>query len=88
MTGTRAGRLGDLTWPVVRDYVVEVITVSEEDIVTAMRVCYERMKARCLRLDKSVLLHKRASAARGGSGDEQLQLTCGQQPISLQNVWL
>ena len=44
----RAGRLGDLTWPVVRDYVDEVVTVSEEDIVAAMRLCYERMKARVL----------------------------------------
>ena len=30
----------------VRDYVDEVVTVSEEEIVAAMRVCFERMKAR------------------------------------------
>ncbi len=35
----------------VRDHVDEVIMVSEEDIVAAMRVCYERMKARS-RLDR------------------------------------
>ena len=33
----------------VRDFVDEVITVSEEEIVAAMRVCYERMKARLRR---------------------------------------
>ena len=41
-----AGRLGDLTWPVVRDHIDEVVTVSEEEIVAAMRICYERMKVR------------------------------------------
>lgn len=37
-------RLGDLTWPVVRDLVEGVITISEEEIVGAMRLCFERMK--------------------------------------------
>ena len=38
------GRMGDLTWPVVRDLVDDVIVISEEEIVSAMRLCYERMK--------------------------------------------
>lgn len=38
------GRLGSLTWPVVRDLVDAVITVSEEEIVNAMRLVFERMK--------------------------------------------
>ena len=47
----------------VRDYVDEVITVSEEDIVTAMRVCYERMKARSrLSLNTLLLLYERVAA--------------------------
>ncbi|GAB4819160.1 hypothetical protein N2152v2_006206 [Parachlorella kessleri] len=37
-------RLGDLTWPIVRDLVDGVITISEEEIVAAMRLCFERMK--------------------------------------------
>ena len=37
-------RLGDLTWPIVRDHVDDVITVEEEEIVNGMRLCYERMK--------------------------------------------
>jgi len=41
--GLRA-KLGDLTWPVVRDLVDGVITVNEAEIVDAMRLCYERMK--------------------------------------------
>lgn len=36
--------LGDLTWPVVRDLVERVITVTEEEIITAMRLTWERAK--------------------------------------------
>ena len=36
--------LGELTWPVVRERVQRVITVSETEIVNAMRFCWERMK--------------------------------------------
>ncbi|KAL2631958.1 hypothetical protein R1flu_016644 [Riccia fluitans] len=36
--------LGDLTWPVVRDLVEDVITVSDCEIVNAMKMCYERLK--------------------------------------------
>jgi len=36
--------LGELTWPVVRDLVERVITVDDEAIVAAMRLCFERMK--------------------------------------------
>lgn len=41
--GLRTG-LGEHTWPVVRDLVAEVVTVSEEEIVTAMRMIWERLK--------------------------------------------
>jgi threonine dehydratase len=36
--------LGLLTWPVIRDHVERVITVSEEEIVAAMRLTWERAK--------------------------------------------
>jgi len=36
--------MGDLTWPVVRDLVEDVIMVREEDIVAAMRLAWERAK--------------------------------------------
>jgi threonine dehydratase/serine racemase len=36
--------LGDLTWPVLRDLVERVVTVSEEEIVAAMRLAWERAK--------------------------------------------
>ncbi|KAJ9506057.1 hypothetical protein QJQ45_016635, partial [Haematococcus lacustris] len=38
------GRLGDLTWPIVRDFVDVCVPVSESDIVTAMRLVFERLK--------------------------------------------
>ena len=38
------GRLGDLTWPIVRDFVDDIITVSEREIIDAMQLCFERMK--------------------------------------------
>ena len=36
--------MGDLTWPIVRDHVERVITVSDEQIIAAMRLVWERMK--------------------------------------------
>jgi serine racemase len=36
--------MGDLTWPIIRDLVDDVVTVSEEEIVAAVRLCFERMK--------------------------------------------
>ncbi|GAB2302152.1 hypothetical protein Dimus_036170 [Dionaea muscipula] len=41
--GLRAS-LGDLTWPIVRDLVDDIITVEDEEIVEAMRLCYEILK--------------------------------------------
>jgi threonine dehydratase len=35
---------GELTWPVVAELVSEVVTVSDEQIVAAMRFVFERMK--------------------------------------------
>jgi threonine dehydratase len=36
--------LGDLTFPIIAKHVRDIITVSEEGIVTAMRLIWERMK--------------------------------------------
>ncbi|KAL5718499.1 serine racemase [Ranunculus cassubicifolius] len=36
--------LGDLTWPVVRDLVDEVIVVEDKEIIEAMKMCYEILK--------------------------------------------
>lgn len=36
--------LGDLTWPVVRDLVDDVIVVDDTAIVDAMKMCYEILK--------------------------------------------
>lgn len=36
--------LGDKTFPIIRDYVGEVITVSDQEIINAMRLIWERMK--------------------------------------------
>jgi threonine dehydratase len=36
--------MGELTWPVVRDLVEQVIVVSEEEIIGAMRLAWERAK--------------------------------------------
>lgn len=38
------GRLGRLTWPLIRDHVDGCIVVSEEEIVEAMKLMFERMK--------------------------------------------
>ena len=36
--------LGTLTFPIIRRYVKRIVTVSEEDIIRAMRLIWERMK--------------------------------------------
>lgn len=36
--------LGDKTFPIIRDMVAEVITVSDEEIIIAMRLIWERVK--------------------------------------------
>jgi threonine dehydratase len=41
--GLLAG-LGDLTWPVLRDRVERVLTVTEDEIIRAMRLGWERAK--------------------------------------------
>jgi threonine dehydratase/serine racemase len=36
--------LGERTWPIIRDHVERVITASDEQVVAAMRLVWERMK--------------------------------------------
>jgi len=36
--------LGELTWPILRDHLEEVITAGEEEIIAAMRLAWERAK--------------------------------------------
>ncbi len=36
--------LGELTWPIIRDHVERVVTVSDAQIVAAMRLAWERAK--------------------------------------------
>lgn len=36
--------VGHVTWPIIKDKVTDVITVTEEEIITAMRLLWERMK--------------------------------------------
>ena len=57
------GRMGDLTWPIIKDFVDEVVTVSEKEIVDAMQLCFERMKVR----RREHLLCKMYSSAACGS---------------------
>ncbi len=35
---------GELTWPIIRALVDSVVTVADEEIVAAMRFCFERLK--------------------------------------------
>jgi len=36
--------LGSLTYPIIQEYVDEIVTVSEDGIIKAMRLIWERMK--------------------------------------------
>jgi threonine dehydratase len=36
--------LGDLTWPILRDHLQQIITVDDSEVIEAMRLAWERMK--------------------------------------------
>lgn len=63
------GRLGDLTWPIVRDNVDAVVTVTEDEIVDAMALIYERMK---LVVEPSGAVGLAAVLASGFANDARL----------------
>lgn len=42
--GLRTPSLGNVTWPVIREHVADIVTVSETEIVEAMRFYWSRMK--------------------------------------------
>ncbi|CAN5623729.1 threo-3-hydroxy-L-aspartate ammonia-lyase [soil metagenome] len=42
--GLRTPSLGNYTWPLIREHVSDMLTVSEDEIVAAMRFLWERMK--------------------------------------------
>eukprot|EP00294_Goniomonas_avonlea_P016753 CAMPEP_0114539310 /NCGR_PEP_ID=MMETSP0114-20121206/170_1 /TAXON_ID=31324 /ORGANISM="Goniomonas sp, Strain m" /LENGTH=315 /DNA_ID=CAMNT_0001723405 /DNA_START=9 /DNA_END=953 /DNA_ORIENTATION=+ len=42
--GLRVQQLGDITWPVIRDVLDAVVTVTDAEIVEAMRLLFERAK--------------------------------------------
>jgi threo-3-hydroxy-L-aspartate ammonia-lyase len=42
--GQQTATPGELTWPIIRAHVAEVVTVTDAQIVDAMRFCFERCK--------------------------------------------
>lgn len=42
--GLRTPSLGEVTWPLIRTHVADMVTVSEEEIIAAMRFLWSRMK--------------------------------------------
>ena len=42
--GQQTASPGELTWPIIQERVDAVVTVSDDEIVTAMRLLFERMK--------------------------------------------
>jgi threonine dehydratase len=42
--GQQTASAGELTWPVIREHAERVVTVSDEEIVAALRLLFERMK--------------------------------------------
>jgi threo-3-hydroxy-L-aspartate ammonia-lyase len=83
--GLRTPALGSITWPLVREHVSDMVTVSEQEIVAAMRFLWERMK---LVVEPSgavalaALLHREPLKGRGrvgvviSGGNVDLTLAC------------
>ena len=42
--GQQAATPGELTWPIIKALVADVVTVTDDEIVEAMRFLFERMK--------------------------------------------
>jgi len=40
-------QLGDINFPIIKDYVDDIVRVTEEEIVSAMRLIWERLKIVC-----------------------------------------
>lgn len=66
--------LGDLTWPILQAHVERVITVSEEEIITAMRLLWERAK---------ILVEPSAAVALAAVLSSQFPTTSGLQRIGI-----
>jgi threonine dehydratase/serine racemase len=60
--------LGDLTWPIVRDLVERVLTVSDAEIIHAMRLAWERAK---------LLIEPSAAVAVAGVMSEEFKSISG-----------
>ncbi len=42
--GQQTATPGELTWPIIQRYVDSVVTVTDDQIIDAMRFCFERLK--------------------------------------------
>jgi len=74
--------LGDLTFPIIRDRVAEIVTVDDDEIIAAMRLVWERMKiivepSAAVPLAAYLAIRKRTAGARVGiifsGGNVQLE---------------
>ncbi|HMN95071.1 MAG TPA: pyridoxal-phosphate dependent enzyme [Phycisphaerales bacterium] len=66
--------LGDLTWPVVRDCVDEIVTVSETAIRKAMRLVFERLK---------LVIEPSAGVGVAAALDERIRCLPGLDPLGV-----
>ncbi len=69
--------LGTLTWPVVRDVVHRIETVREDEIVSAMRLVFERMK---LVIEPSAAVGVAVALRSGALGEDERRVAvvlCG-----------
>jgi threonine dehydratase len=66
--------LGEHTWPIIRDHVERVITVGEEEIISAMRLVWERAK---------LLIEPSAAVAVAAVFAEQFRELAGVQRVGI-----
>lgn len=79
-------KLGDKTFPIIQQYVTDILTVSDEEIISALRLLYERMKIviepssavtlAALLKNKELFAGKRAGIILSG-GNIDLKKLCG-----------
>lgn len=66
--------LGELTWPIIRDHVERVITVREDEIVSAMRHAWERAK---------LLIEPSAAVALAAALSDEFKALAGLQRVGV-----
>lgn len=79
--------LGQLTWPIIRDHVERVVTVSEDEIMAALRLSWERAKLLIEPSSAVALAAVLSEQFRALPGIERIAVVLSGGNVDLDAVW-